>query len=178
MRNRIALVFLLFVTWQLVGVTTWFELSRVSIRKEIKTRIKARVPEKDLIHLSFSQDQLKNLTWLKKNEFRFNGHLYDVVHRSIQENGSVLLKCIDDVKEKVLFATLGETTANHLGTDEHPTPLFFCIKQLLSPLEPNTHVELIIPFVEENVNLCEISYLRFFKNVFLEEESPPPCAFS
>lgn len=178
MRNQIALVFLLFVTWQLVGVTTWFELSRNSIRKEIKKRIEAKIPERGLIHFSFSPDQLENLAWLKKNEFRFNGHLYDVVHRSIQENGNILLKCIDDIKEKVLLASLGETTANRLGTDEHPTPLFFCIKQLLSPLEPNAHVELIIPFMEENVNLCEISYLRSYKNVFLEEESPPPCTFS
>jgi hypothetical protein len=178
MRNRIALVFLLFFIWQLIGVTTWFELSRVSIRKEIKTRIKARITEKDLIHLYFSPDQLKNLTWIKKNEFRFNGQLYDVVHRSIQENGSVLLKCIDDIKEKVLFATLGETTANRLGTDEHPTPLFFCIKQLLSPLEPNADFEPIIPFMEENEKCNAINYISSYKNVFLEEESPPPCTFS
>ena len=178
MRNRIALVFLLFVTWQLVGVTTWFELSRVSIRKEIKTRIKARIPEKDLIYHSFTPDQLKNLTWLKKNEFRFNGHLYDVVHRSIQENGSVLLKCIDDIKEKVLFATLGETTANCLGTEEHPTTLYFFVKQLFAPIE---HIDIEGFMLTLNVNdlsnyaLC---YLKQFYSVFLENDSPPPRAFS
>ena len=178
MRQKLAAVFLLLVMWQLIGVSSWFELSRRAVRKEIKLQIKAGVPEKDLIHFAFTSNELKKLIWIKQNEFRLNGRLYDVVHRVSHSDGNILLKCIDDIQEKVLFANLGESTADNLGNDQHPTPLFQCVKQLFAPILCNPFEGLqLASFQRESAN-HQFEYLRNCFLVYLEEESPPPCAFS
>jgi len=178
MRKQLAALFLLLVMWQLIGVSTWFEFSRRAIRKEIKTQIKTGVPDEDLIQFSFTSLELKRLIWIKPNEFRLNGHLYDVVHRETHSNGTLTLKCIDDVQEKVLFAKLGESTAQSLGNDQHPTPLFFCVKQLFSPLLNNVFEDFQLPAFYQESTTQEYYYLSQTYSIFLEQESPPPCAFS
>jgi len=178
MRKHLVAVFLFLVMWQLIGISSWFELSRRAIRKEIKTQIKAGVPEKDLIQFLFKSTRLKKLVWIKKNEFRLNGRLYDVVHRVIHSDGTVTLKCIDDLHEKELFAKLGESTADNLGNDQYPTPLYFCVEQLFSPIVNNVFGGFLLPALFRNSRNHEYYYLSQSYSVFLEEESPPPCAFS
>lgn len=88
-----------------------FHIQRQRIRKEIKTRIKQGVPKGEMRVFSFSLsgDDLKNLQWHNDHEFRFEQRMYDVVHRSIQ-NDSIYFQCIDDNQETVLFAQLDELT--------------------------------------------------------------------
>ncbi len=178
MRKKLAAVFLLLVMWQLLGVSAWFEFSRIAIRKEIKTQLKPGVPDKDLVQFSFTSIELKKLNWIKHNEFSLNGRLYDVVHRSTNSKGFILLKCIDDIKEKELFASLGESTADNLGNDQHPTPLSFCVKQLFSPIEYVGFEGFTFTLCKADLSNHTFSYLRPFIMVVLEKESPPPCTFS
>jgi hypothetical protein len=178
MRKQLAAVFLLLIIWQLIGVSSWFELSRRAIRKEIKTQIKAGIPEKDLIQFSFNSTELKKLVWIKKNEFHLNGRLYDVVNRVFHSDGTITLKCIDDLQEKELFAKLGESTADNLGNDQYPSPLYFCVKQLFSPIVNTVFGGFQLPALFRNSRNHEYYYLSQSYSVFLEEESPPPCAFS
>jgi hypothetical protein len=178
MRKHLAALFLLLVIWQLIGVSSWFELSRRTIRKEIKTKIKGGVPDEELIQFSFTLSEFKKLTWIKPHEFRLNGRLFDVVHRITHSNGSLTLKCIDDMQEKLLFAKLGESTADSLGNEQHPTPLFFCLKQLFSPILNNVFGGFQLPSSYQESKNHEYYYSSQSYSVFLEEESPPPCAFS
>lgn len=178
MRNRIALVFFLVVAWQLVGVTSWFELSRIQIRQDIKAKIKKGVPDHELTQFTFSSVEVENLIWLKKNEFSLNGRLYDVVYRTTNEDGKVVLKCIDDIQEKKLFASLGESTARNLGDETHPTPLFFCVKQLFAPAQCHEYNEMISIILKKDLNLLNSRYLQCVLSGFSKIESPPPCALS
>lgn len=178
MRKQLAAVFLLLIIWQLIAVSSWFELSRRAIRKEIKTQIKAGIPEKDLIQFSFNSTELKKLVWIKKNEFHLNGRLYDVVNRVFHSDGTVTLKCIDDLQEKELFAKLGESTADNLGNDQYPSPLYFCVKQLFSPIVNTVFGGFQLSALFRKSRNHEYYYLSQSYSVFLEEESPPPCAFS
>jgi hypothetical protein len=178
MRKQLAAMFSLLIIWQIIGVSSWFELSRRAIRKEIKTQIKTGVPEKDLIQFSFNSTELKKLVWIKKNEFHLNGRLYDVVNRVFHSDGTITLKCIDDLQEKELFAKLGESTAVNLGNDQYPTPLYFCVKQLFSPILNNLFCGFQFPSSYQESTNHEYYYLSQSYSVFLEEDSPPPCAFS
>ncbi len=86
-----------------------FKLFEVKYKREIKQMIKKGVPEDQLVYFSFSKSiesqPIKNFRWTKKNEFRYNNKMYDVVERKYSHD-SVYYKCIHDVKESGLFANL------------------------------------------------------------------------
>ena len=74
-------------------------------RKEIKQQIKAGVPENQLYVISMPVGLEKKLEWLKSNEFRYKGSMYDVIRKEIR-GGKIYFHCINDVKEAALFKDL------------------------------------------------------------------------
>lgn len=110
MRKLLASFLLVIVLWQLLGFAGYFEFSRYQIRKEIKTLLKNGVDKKDLIFFSFTSTEYASLKWVKKNEFVFGDHFYDVV-REDKGKGNYILQCISDDMETVLFAKLDQTVS-------------------------------------------------------------------
>lgn len=81
------------------------EARRLAVKREIKHRIKAGVPECERVKFEFTANEVAALDWVKPaKEFRRNGRFYDVVKRI--EGEHVVLECIDDHQETELFAHL------------------------------------------------------------------------
>lgn len=112
-----AYLFLLFFSWQFIGFASFLQFSKLSIRKDMKHQIKAGIPESKLRTFSFTYQELKQLVWLEKDEFEFQGHMYDMVFRSYTKNG-VVVKCIDDVQEAQLFKKLDHYVAKRFHSGE------------------------------------------------------------
>ena len=106
-----AIVLILILIFHFSGGNLLFHIQRQRIRKEIKTRIKQGVPKSEMRVFTFSLKggDLKNLQWHEDHEFRYEGHMYDIVHRKTVGD-SITFYCINDDQETTLFAHLDELT--------------------------------------------------------------------
>lgn len=176
MRKFIQSCLLILFIWQIVGFVGYFEISHYHLKKEIKLLLKQGVPEDQLVKFNFTQDQIAELVWLKKNEFDLNGNLFDVVRKYHRNDGTVYMECISDKKEKELFAHLGENISLNLGDEKHPTPVTSWMKILQFPAIPVSNNELNLDFqFLELGKRDQFYYLPMIseKSVFIL--SPPPC---
>lgn len=98
-----------------------FKIDQYLVRREVKRRIKESVPQNELHNFKFLSTEVANLDWVKpKKEFRLGEHMYDVVTKTVVGD-STYFSCINDVKEKNLFAHLDELAKKQ--NDRGNTPL-------------------------------------------------------
>ena len=133
-RRVFSILILMIATWQIVGFFTYFEWEHYHIRKDIKRALKHSVPENQLKEFDFTSKEIKELTWVKPHEFKFNHHFYDIIEKTHTKNG-FHLKCIDDIQETELFQKLEESIAYNISNSSPTSPLKNCIKLLKTPLE-------------------------------------------
>ncbi|MDP1745134.1 MAG: hypothetical protein Q8L90_06135 [Bacteroidota bacterium] len=92
----------------MAGIFIVFKLEQAQVRKEIKHQIKSGLPENDLHSFVYSKKEYEQLDWVRKNiEFRLNNEMFDIV-RSENKDDTVLLYCVNDKEETLLFAQLDE----------------------------------------------------------------------
>jgi len=93
------------------GYLLIFKIQQYQIRKEIKQRIKAGVPENELVLLKIPRalEEKPNPVFqrIHEREFRYEGKMYDIVRREIHGD-TTWYYCVSDEKETVLFANLDE----------------------------------------------------------------------
>jgi hypothetical protein len=86
----------------------WFQLQKRQMKKEIKAKLLATVPVKDLVVLKFSLDDAqKHLIWKDANEYSYNNQMYDVV-KSLISRDTIAFWCLPDHKETQLNRQLEE----------------------------------------------------------------------
>lgn len=174
MRKLVSYSLFFLFTWQIIGFVGYFEFSHYRLKKEIKTLLKQGVPKDELVYFSFDQQQLKELVWLKKNEFDLNGNLFDVVRRRTS-NGKTHMECISDKQETILFAHLEESVSMNLGDDHHQTPISNWMKILHFPIQISEN-----PIEQSIINLDSLheDVFGYLPNSSLKSvriETPPPC---
>lgn len=175
MFKRPGIVFFALFIWQLSGFIGYFEYSYITLKKEIKQQIKKGVPQSELITFKLSKSEQAKMVWLDRNEFQLNGNLYDVIHKFRNDNGFLVLHCISDVKEKVLFATLGQTVSQQLNGGEHNSSVVTWFKLLQLPILKHDYSTAIYQCLEEDLdNKIFIFYKEPFSSEHIEVFSPPP----
>jgi len=101
----IAILFL----YNTAGYLIVFKSFQYGIKKEIKTRIKNKLDDKDLVLIKCpshpDKEQRKLFHWNEENEFSYQGNMYDVV-RQYSIHDTIYYYCIIDTKEKDLFGNL------------------------------------------------------------------------
>jgi hypothetical protein len=122
-RSLISSILLLLFLWQIGGYLLEFQLESTRIRKEIKKLTKEAVPRNQLVYFQFSDKEIQNLTWTKKNEFKKDVHFYDVVWKKNLANGVVEFQCVSDDQETVLFAKLDQYVSANLANSNPDKPL-------------------------------------------------------
>jgi len=131
MRKCFGWCFLLLFSWQIVGYVVFFEWKHIHIKKEIKSLLKSGVPQDELVDFHFNTYQIKQLKWLKKNEFEWNNQLFDVVQSFSSCDGITHFRCISDTQEKVLFKDLNKYIASNLEDDSQNSTVLKLVKVLL-----------------------------------------------
>lgn len=173
-RKTVQYILLFLFIWQIVGFVTYFEISHFKLKKEIKLLLKQGVPKDELVYFEFTDVEMNDLVWLKKNEFNLNGDLFDVVRRSKDKNGVNHLECISDKQETVLFARLNQTISQNLGNEKHSTPISNWMKLLKVPADL-PQKELRIEFVDKQIeSICLMPYLNNYSFESKRIPSPPP----
>ena len=113
--------FLLFTTIILMHLSMdllLFKLLESRYKKEVKQLIKSGLPEDELIKLKFHKEDIKNgstnFKWTKRNEFRYNSEMYDIIRRE-EVGDSLNFYCYKDIKESGLFADLERKIMEYLS---------------------------------------------------------------
>jgi hypothetical protein len=117
LKKLLPLLLLLILLFNISGHFATFKIAQRSIKKELKRKIKNRVPETELAVFTFSTSDLNKLDWEEKGkEFWLNGNLYDIVKKQ-ETADSITLHCINDRQEKELFANLEELINRQMNSD-------------------------------------------------------------
>jgi hypothetical protein len=115
------------------------------------------------------------LTWTKKNEFKKNGHFYDVVWRNNLKGGLIEFQCVSDVQETELFEKLDQYVSVNLANQNSDRPLKNWSKLVFGVyLLTNLSTEPIIQtplFISAKLRY---SYFDLLSQSHLFIETPPP----
>ncbi len=114
MRRTVVISLLLLLITQLGGLYIVHYVHWAEIRQEIKIKLKNSVPKDELTKIVVSSANAQELQWTRKNEFSYNGKMYDVVS-SIKTDSVTTHLCISDEKEDELFKNLEDLVNNELG---------------------------------------------------------------
>lgn len=99
---------LLIFVYQTGGYLIVAKVQQFQIRKEIKQRIKAGVPQNELSIITVSNSNRNQLKWKHSREFRYLGVMYDVVRMEIIDTQTTAYHCVTDTQETILFAGLDD----------------------------------------------------------------------
>ncbi len=150
----------------------YLKLRQTNIRKEIKMKIKAGVPEDELTLFYYTEANKHEFDWKHSREFNHHGVMYDVVREENPEPGVRLLYCVTDHQETLLFGNLKilvtQQQQNHPATKKANTlfGLFLsCLFFADGVVHSNylTSIELSWPEIGEG-------YIQPFTKIL----SPPP----
>jgi hypothetical protein len=103
-----SLLLLAVMAVQLVQVAS-FEVRRMALRREMKQQIRQGLPQHELVRFTFSPAEYEALE--KEDggrEFWVDGHIYDVVRRTMAPDGSMHIEAVDDRDEARLMAGLND----------------------------------------------------------------------
>lgn len=106
--------------FQSTGMYLMHSVQVAYVRHEMKQRIKAGVPEEDLVVLKITKQEEQNpdiFERIHSREFRYRGEMYDIM-RVKKSADTTWYTCIHDVKESKLFENLENIVAWHLSHDK------------------------------------------------------------
>jgi len=167
------------VLFNIGGAYVIFETARMNIRREVKRKIKAGVPEDQLHTLRFLNSEIENGTagihWKESREFEYKGCMYDIVHTKYSGDYTIY-ECVNDVQEEVLFAQLDKMTKEASSKDQNTRQKTRTLLQLL------IHEAI----VDNNAGDKPQTFLKDFPAklingttyVYLEVPTPPPIYIS
>ncbi|NBX81228.1 MAG: hypothetical protein EBQ94_12800 [Flavobacteriales bacterium] len=175
MKTLFSFLLLTLMTYNFVGLFPTYSYFESSNKIEIEKRIKVAKVNNDFTELNLDQKSFDELVWVKKNEFRYNGHLYDFVNKKIDKEGNIIVYVIDDTKEKHRI----DNYNNHIGNNssnssptKNTTKLTAFFSQLYLPVQHQFEITSI--YFEANMRS---NHYYFSKNLFRfdrEIPSPPP----
>lgn len=97
-----------------LGISIYLKHEKRMLKREIKHRIIEGIDRSELVELSFTPQEEKQLIWKHSKEFEFKGEMYDVVETEVI-NGQTVYWCWWDNKETTLNKQLNSMLAKALG---------------------------------------------------------------
>lgn len=122
MRNLISILLLTCLSLTFAGYHLVFYFQRAALKSEMKAFLQNEKTHKDIVQLSFTDEELNQLEWEGDDEFCFQGEMYDVIQKKRDGNKTVIL-CIPDKKETALLSEYQKTHKRNT-THSSTVPLF------------------------------------------------------
>lgn len=141
-----------------------FEIKRREIRHEIKHGILNKLPDSQLFAFTIPEN-------FDKNEFEYNGVMYDVIRKK-SENGKVVFLCFEDRKETELNRSIEATVKNDLANSPIKKTQKLLIKFIKTSFIPFDSFEFAFPpllIIQSNFHFIE-ALSAVFNNI---PYSPP-----
>jgi len=135
-------------------------------------QIKAGVSDADLTEIRVTSENENQLIWKDGEEFRYQGMMYDVVHKEKADNKTTVYHCLTDTQENTLLADLEELikkNKKNKNSRKSPVKTFF---KVLNKISPQFQKQGIAIF-ERNPEVI-FQYVNYYNPPKLDISSPPP----
>lgn len=82
----------------------------------MKDFLRKQKKHKDVVQISFDQQQAEKIEWENESEFRYQNEMYDLIEKKTEGN-RLIIRCIPDEKETALLMDYQKTSKqNSSGT--------------------------------------------------------------
>lgn len=173
MKKILSILLIVFFITPFAGYYSYLNYQKYLVKKQVKKQIIAGIDKKNLVLLSFSVRESKNLLkWKHSKEFQFKGQMYDIVEK-LQKNDSIFYWCWWDCEETGLNKELNQLTdltmGRNTGKDKNLPEINNLFKKLYYS-EINNDIfsdeYLLIDYKTDNPIL--------YKSEFIAIPDPPP----
>jgi len=172
MQHVLAISLLFSMLFQTAGHFFVFKIQQHQIRREIKQRIKAGVPETELVRFKFLAGKPDpDFQRVEEHEFRYAGKMYDIV-RQESHGDTTWYHCISDEKETQLFANLEDLVKKELVENPQHRKQIDELLRLSGTLYCSHKIEDFFVFSDEQ-NVVTLLVFRL-KTWDLPPSTPPP----
>ena len=166
MKGPVSAILLSVLLLNFFGVLPVFYVLQQNIRSEVKSKIKAGIPESELHKISFSKNEKIDLVEGKQGkEVRKSGDFYDIVRTEVV-NGEIVYYGINDKEEKALFENLD----NLCQKEQNGSPVNKTIKDFFK----NFSQSLLLHYTPFVLNLESIFSFQTTDYLLLTTSFPPP----
>lgn len=171
MKNANVFFLLLVFGFNLGGSYIVLRIQQHQIRREIVHQIKHGVSEKDLTSIAISSENANQLIWKDREEFSFNGIMYDIVHIEIVNENTKIYHCISDSQETSLIAKYNKDLHKKGKDKNNRTNSVKTVKflQKINPLPQKDDLAFSNMLIRPN-----FVYHDNYASLSLEILSPPP----
>ncbi|MCB0431426.1 MAG: hypothetical protein H6585_10315 [Flavobacteriales bacterium] len=171
MKRILSITLLVSLVISVAGPYPLYKFLQYRTRREVKTQIGNQIAPDELKQLVFPRSA--EITWLEDGkELMHQGELYDVVKKENQ-NGRVILHCIDDKQESRLFTKMDEWVRKRLDNDRdnagQSARMLVKIMTLQYLVKQPYHIQLTTGFSELSSPYCFSAITTLG-----DPESPPP----
>ena len=171
--KRLASILLLFLlTINIVGFVFIFEIQRYTIKKEVARTLYKYIPSSKVSVITISSLNKNNIIWNDKNEFKYNGLMYDVIKKEILSNGTVKYYCLIDKDENNLNNKITNFVNNNLDSQSKTNDISkIQVKLFAVNYIPAKKIEFVFC---NNVHKIKSFTTEFYSSLKLDLQSPPP----
>lgn len=159
--------------FMMTGFRVILGLRRAEIKSQVRRSLRHRKSNEGLVEFSFDlthKEKLSRIEWEDNGrEFRYNGHLYDVVEQSTKGNRLILL-CLPDTREEALIKAYEKMNEEQQGPSRSPS--FHLFKLLRCLFFPPAHYGALSLFKESPPLFVRYSY--YFLSLYRPVQTPPP----
>ncbi len=143
----VASLFILFLFLPSLGVSLISTYQIKQVRSEMKTKLKKGAPKELIQQISLSKKELAELIWIRPTkEFRLNGKLYDVIEQVKNKKRGVIITCISDTNEDILFVHLDDV----VNKEAKKQGITVKLSQLIFPIQAIDETSVIVAELHEN----------------------------
>ena len=143
--------------------------SQENIKEEMREKVVSELKTSEMEVISLTEHR-RAISWEENgNEFSFNGQMFDLV-KTANENGQIVLYCLNDVKEKQLVDKYNELTKHNSSNKQENTNIDSI------NLFVEGYAEEHIPFTLL-VNKIYLSFASHLQSSTLKNSTPPPKAY-
>ncbi|OFX28661.1 MAG: hypothetical protein A2X08_16605 [Bacteroidetes bacterium GWA2_32_17] len=172
MKRLTSILLLFLLTINIVGFVFVFEIQRYTIKKEVAKTLSNFIPANNVTVITVSSLNKKNIIWKEKNEFKYNGLMYDVINKEILSNGTVKYFCLLDKKENNLNKKLNNIINNNLDSQSKTSDISKILVKLFAVnYIPTKKIEFVFC---NNVQNIKCFTTEFYTSIKLDLQSPPP----
>lgn len=150
------------------GATALFAYRVDDNRERVRSSARAE-KHAEVVRLAFSRPDAERMEWVRDDEFRLGGHLFDVLERS-ETADSVILVCYDDTAERELELAFSRLVRAHDDGTGSSTGRA-TVLTLLPHHPPDVSVAADFRGPWHRLPRCEASLPAI---PFLERPTPPP----
>ena len=132
-------------------------------------RIKQDIPSSELTAITMTAKNKSDFNWRDKNEFKYDGSMYDVVRTETLDSGTIIFYCLTDHLEMKLLAQLEKQKDQNSKQDKN-SPVKDVVKLLFKENIPKYQNTILT----DSKTSVDIKQVNFYDSRSVEISSPPP----